>query len=193
MHTLLISRIKHINQYPVLWLVCIVNILVFALFHLKGLSAIELFFMPVRAQDLLTHVWSFWTASFVHYTFVHILTNLCLWIIFAEQVERDSPLKLTLLCLALAFISNITQWWFVSANFGGLSGVVFGLFGFVWIKQKSHSHYYVDPILSILMIGLIVLGFTGLLGKTANFAHLAGLIAGLLFGFISKFLPSARN
>ena len=75
---------------------------------------------------------------------------------------------------------------------GGMSGVVFGLLGFAWIKTRS------DPASGLVLRGNIfgfmmiwlVLGFSGILdslvgGHIANWAHGGGLVAGMLLGYLS--------
>jgi len=75
---------------------------------------------------------------------------------------------------------------------GGMSGVVFGLLGFTWVKTR------LDPasglglrgnIFGFMMIWL-VLGFSGILdslvgGSIANWAHGGGLVAGMLVAYLS--------
>jgi GlpG protein len=89
---------------------------------------------------------------------------------------------------------GIVQYAIVGSDFGGMSGVVYALVGYVWMRGKYDrgSGLFIDR--TNLMISLIwlVLCFTGAMGAVANFAHLAGLIAGTAWGRISAYFASRR-
>ena len=70
---------------------------------------------------------------------------------------------------------------------GGLSGVLYGLFGYIWAKSsldKFSGLGVSQGTVSILVVWLL-LCFTGLVGPVANLAHLGGLVAGVLWGGVS--------
>jgi GlpG protein len=87
----------------------------------------------------------------------------------------------------IAMISNIAEYAY-TANpvFGGMSGVVYGLFGYVWMKVQfdPRSGFVLDPVTVVVMIGWLFLCMTGYLGNIANAAHVAGLLAGMAFGYL---------
>jgi GlpG protein len=101
-----------------------------------------------------------------------------------ETVEGS--VKLLLLVVISAAISNWAQY-LVTGNpvFGGMSGVVYALLGYVWMKGKFHPGsglFLHKQTVTMMMIWLVVC-FTGLLGPIANYAHLGGLIVGVAWGF----------
>jgi GlpG protein len=63
---------------------------------------------------------------------------------------------------------------------------VYALLGYIWVKGRR------DPSLGlglsrqtvVILLAWLGLGFTGLLGNIANYAHLGGLVAGLLLGLL---------
>jgi len=75
----------------------------------------------------------------------------------------------------------------VSVYFGGMSGVNYGLFGFLWMKGKfdRSQNWQLPPQTVQLMLMWMVLCYTGLLGPVANYAHTAGLLIGMLLGIAS--------
>ena len=100
------------------------------------------------------------------------------------EIRRGTPL-LGLLVLAIGVFSNLGEY-MVSHTpwFGGMSGVVYGLLGFVWVRMVQHPNEGLrvhEQTIVILMVWL-VLGFTGGLKvfglNIANCAHLFGLLAG---------------
>ena len=92
----------------------------------------------------------------------------------------DARWRLVGLVLVCAVISNLTQYLYKGASFGGMSGVVYGLFGYVWVKGRFQPHLGlgISPESSGIMIGWLFLCMTGLVGPIANAAHVAGLIVG---------------
>ena len=139
--------------------------------------------------------WRLITPIFIHFSFAHLAFN-CLWIfILGEKIENtDGSLIFILLVIFSAILSNCLQYfWTETSLFGGLSGVIYGLIGFCMIVEfdSQYDRYKLPPALYLFMIVWLLLGFAGILdlfgfGSVANFAHLGGLISGILFAMISK-------
>jgi GlpG protein len=144
-------------------------------------------------------VWRLVTPIFLHYGFMHLFFNL-LWLLsLGGQIESlRGSWRLLLLVLVLAILSNLTQFYlghpryvagrlllFPSLNFGGLSGVVSGLFGYIWVKSRREPSlgFYLSTQTVVMMLGWIFL-CVFFLTNIANGAHLGGLAAGVLLGFI---------
>ena len=72
-----------------------------------------------------------------------------------------------------------------SPLFGGMSGVVYGLFGFLWVRMRTApaDGLGVQQGTTFIMVLVLVLGFSGALdkavGSIANWAHLFGMLAGM--------------
>ena len=100
-----------------------------------------------------------------------------------------------LLVLALAILPNLFQglapdWMHGSPAFGGISGVLYGLLGFVWIRTSinpTHGFSIPFPIM-VVAVGLIVIGLSGVVENwhLADLAHLGGLLVGCAFGFAAE-------
>ncbi|NBS20023.1 MAG: rhomboid family intramembrane serine protease [Flavobacteriia bacterium] len=92
-----------------------------------------------------------------------------------------------------SIIANIAQHYFGgSALFGGLSGVIYGLLGYCMIIEfeSKKNIYDLPPAIYMFMIVWLILGFLGILnlfgfGNVANYAHLGGLISGIIFAMIT--------
>jgi len=172
-------------RYPATWLVIAVCCIPFLLLTLGGLEAIATWFMPSQLQ--LNNLWQIWTPTFVHYTPLHLFSNLAIWWLLATKIEHESSRNLILFFVVSAAFSNLCQWLVTGSEFGGLSGVNYALLGYLLIGEKvaGIKRYHLDPVLVILLLVLIPLGFTELIGRYANYAHLGGLFIGGLLAVLN--------
>ena len=135
-------------------------------------------------------VWRLVTPIIIHFGFIHILFNM-LWLKdLGSQIEnRFSSRYLAFFILFCASLSNVSQYIISGPSFGGMSGVVYGLFGFIWIRSRYDpiSGFYLDRIVVIMLIGWFFLCLSGLIGGIANTAHGVGLIFGMVWGYITAY------
>ena len=139
--------------------------------------------------------WRLITPTFLHFSFTHLVFN-CLWIyILGEKVERidGTTIFLSIIVFTGIFSNFLQYFWTGSSLFGGLSGVIYGLIGYCMILEmdSEYERYQLPPGLYLFMIVWLILGFIGLLelfgfGSIANFAHLGGLLSGVMFAMIYK-------
>ena len=117
----------------------------------------------------------------------------------SEKIEKiNGSFIFFILVLVSSVASNLFQFYWTSSNlFGGLSGVIYGLLGFCLIEEMESKYdlYGLPPALYLFMIVWLILGFVGILdlfgfGSVANFAHLGGLISGIIFAMIYKIFLS---
>ena len=130
-------------------------------------------------------VWRIFTPMFLHFGVLHILFNM-MWlrdlgtgIEFVRGTRRF--LTLVLICAAT---SNIAQFWWSGPAFGGMSGVVSGLIGYVWMKGKTQPQLGLGlmPNQVIYAIRGMLLCIGGAFGSIANMAHVVGMVVGMLIG-----------
>ena len=139
--------------------------------------------------------WRLISPMFIHFSFAHLAFN-CLWIyILGEKIERiDNSITFLMLIIFSSICSNYLQFlWTGSSLFGGLSGVIYGLIGYCMILEMdaNYDRYQLPSGLYLFMIVWLILGFMGILelfgfGSVANFAHLGGLVSGILFAIMYK-------
>lgn len=139
--------------------------------------------------------WRLISPMFIHFSFAHLAFN-CLWIyILGEKIEKvDNSITFLMLIIFSSICSNYLQFlWTGSSLFGGLSGVIYGLIGYCMILEMdaNYDRYQLPSGLYLFMIVWLILGFLGILdlfgfGSVANFAHLGGLVSGILFAIIYK-------
>jgi GlpG protein len=71
-----------------------------------------------------------------------------------------------------------------------MSGVVYGLFGYIWMKSRFEplANMSISPNTVTIMLVWLVACWVGVIEKlaginVANWAHGAGLVAGMVIGF----------
>lgn len=137
------------------------------------------------------------TPALLHFGALHLVFN-SLWIwLFGRMIERSqSSLLYFGVVVFVAFISNATQYlWSLTANFGGLSGVVYGLLGYIWMWQliMPFGRLRLPPaMIGFLLLALVLMEL--LAGSwIASAAHTGGLIAGIIAGVTSAGIYKLRQ
>ncbi len=146
--------------------------------------------------------WRLITPAFIHFGFLHVLFNsLWMWDL-GRRVEMFLGKKWYFIFFVFAAIaSNSAQsLWSDSSEFGGMSGVVYALVGFIMVSHKLTPHKLTDIPSGIIIFMLVWLAicmtnvvdyFIG--GGVANAAHLGGLLAGCVFALVTtKILKRVR-
>jgi GlpG protein len=92
--------------------------------------------------------------------------------------------------LITALVSDLSQYAWDGPNFVGMSGVVLGLFGYVWMKSEfdPSAGFRITQSSVIYMLFFVAICFTGRLGPIANAAHVGGLLTGMVIGYAPVFL-----
>jgi GlpG protein len=139
--------------------------------------------------------WRLLTPVFIHFGILHLLFNMMWLYQLGCMIEaRQSSLRLLLLVVVTGIFSNLAQYFVAGPQFGGMSGVVYALAGYVWIRGKydrASGLFLPQQSVTILLVWLVIC-FTGVFGPVANFAHLAGLVSGMAIGRVSAYLAMRR-
>ena len=141
-------------------------------------------------------IWRLITPAYIHFGWMHILFN-ALWIFdLGRRLELFlGSRKCAVLFILTAIGSNVIQYFIEpeSTMFGGLSGVVYGYLGFLWVasnKIRDNSQLLaLPPGVYAFMFAWLILGFLGVIdmfinGRVANGAHLGGLLIGVVCGLL---------
>jgi GlpG protein len=204
-----------LRGYPVTMLLLLLSVAGFAVVYLRPLNPVIdlLTFLPFSnaptdsiIESMQGQYWRWVTPAFLHFGWLHIVFNsLWLWELGRKVEQVMGPFNMAMLFVVIALVSNTAQFLFSgSSAFGGMSGVVYGLLGFTWIAPLLQPRWRIQPLPAIMwfMVGYLVLGFAGViegvgLGRIANVAHLAGLLAGLVlgavFGLVSRLGGDTRE
>ncbi len=133
--------------------------------------------------------WRIFTPIFIHFGFLHIFFNM-LWLRdLGSMIEaRLGGWQLLAMVLAIVSVSNAAQYFVSGPDFGGMSGVVYGLFGYVWIRGRFDpgSGLYLHPNTVLMMLIWFVVCWIGWVGFVANTVHLVGLLMGTAWGYLAS-------
>jgi GlpG protein len=146
-------------------------------------------FGPMLPEIRHGQVWRLITPIFIHRDLLHILFNM-LWLFdLGSMIEgRQSTWLLGVLVLVVAACSNLGQFLVGGPGFGGMSGVVYGLLGYIWLRGKFDpgSGLYLHPATVTMMLLWFFACFTPLIPHVANATHAVGLAMGLAWGYLSS-------
>lgn len=152
-------------------------------------------FIPLNESLMRGELWRLLTPIFLHFGIFHFLFNsLWVWDLGRRVELLQGRWQFVAFVVATGVASNVVQYlWSSSANFGGMSGVVYALVGFIAVRQRlvPHPLINVPPALIGFMLFWLVLCMTGMVdffisGSVANAAHLGGLVAGALYALATR-------
>jgi len=158
---------------------------------------------PERLSDRLIdirrgQVWRLVTPVFLHAGIMHLAFNMFMFHMFGSMIEdRRGTVRLALIMLVVALLSNLAQGLAPSEwgrfgggpNFMGISGVVYGLLGYLWMKSTFEPELglYISNGMVAFLVVWMLLGFAGALEplgiRMANLAHGVGFLVGLAIGY----------
>jgi GlpG protein len=141
-------------------------------------------------------VWRLVTPIFLHFGLLHIVFNMFWLYDLGSMIERRlGTLWYVLLILVIAVPSNFFQFLMAGPDFGGMSGVVFGLFGYAWVRGRTDPTcgLYVRPDVAFWMLAWFALCLTPLIPNIANWAHGVGLAVGGLLGYLPHLARMLRR
>jgi len=125
------------------------------------------------------------TVIFLHANFAHILFNLYAFYILGNPIESYYGRKKYLsLIFLLTLLSSLVSWYYLAPNAVSIdaSGMIFGLLGIALLRAKELG-FSRNSIWFTLAINALV----PLMDKSIDYhAHLGGLLAGLVLGYIYK-------
>ncbi|MEN9654175.1 MAG: hypothetical protein RL235_287 [Chlamydiota bacterium] len=151
------------------------------------------FMVKIRSGE----IWRLATPILLHGELLHLLFNMLWLVVLGKQVEaRIGALRTLALTLLIAVGSNTLQYLVSGPFFFGYSGVVMGLAGFIWMRQRLAPwegypmHRSTFLFLTIFVLGMLVLQCLSVVllltvGYNmpiyiANTAHIGGGLYGLL-------------
>lgn len=180
---------------PVTRLVLIITVLVYVSPMLFGAGIYRALMFPDSLAGLASQPWRLFTPMLLHFGLLHIAFNLLWWTDLGRTIENfQSSGQLLWVTLVTAGISALAQFLASGPAFGGLSGVVYGLLGYLWLygRVNPQAGYALRREIVLFMLAWLVICYVGLAGIVANEAHLAGLISGCVLGAATGYYRRQR-
>ncbi len=191
------SLLQQAAQVPVV--LCLIVVSVCGYFIVEGYFGTALFngfkFSPLKFALNSGQIWRLLTPVFLHFSIFHLLFN-CLWLWdLGRRLEYfQGRLHFILFFVVTSVAANLAQFaWSGVINFGGMSGFIYALVGFIAVRQRFDRHPLIQVPFALIafMLFWLVLCMTGAVdyfidGSVANAAHLGGLIAGAVYALATK-------
>jgi len=167
-----------------------ITLICVGIYCLSIMGYFEGIFTSLSFSWQLESFYRLFTPAIMHLSAMHLAFNICWWWYLGGKVENHLGYSaLIIITLFTALASNVSQALLVDNNFAGLSGVTYGLAGFVWLYGKLTQDtqvYLPNNVFGFLLVWM-VLGFANVLPiNMANWAHLFGLLAGMLVAMLLK-------
>ncbi len=162
-----------------------INILLFILMYIFGNGSTDIgtlykFGGLIKSNNILR----IFTSLFLHIGVIHLLLNCYAIRIIGKQIESFyGRTKIIYIYLFSGVVGNLVSLIFLPTNIisAGASGAIFGLVGALLYFTYNYRVYYGEIIRSqILPVIILNLVFGMMMSNINNFAHIGGLIGGIL-------------
>jgi len=172
--------------------------LTFVDFHVNG---DYLYFTPLEVSLQAGQWWRLLSPMLIHFGILHLAMNgLWYWELGRRIEWRQGLFSLLGLTLVFGVVSNAAQYLVAGPSlFGGLSGVLYGLLGHIWLYQwlAPAPLYRMPRGVLVMMLVWLLLCLSGLVsllgfGQIANAAHVGGLLVGCLSGLLGGALARRK-
>ena len=129
--------------------------------------------------------------SSLHFNLLHLLFNMWALAVLGSMIEyRRGTATLGASGLALGGglepgrVSLRGEFVRICPVFGGMSGVVYALFGYIWMKGQNEPEQgmILHPSTVQTMLFWLVVCMMGFVGNVANAAHVVGVAVGIVCG-----------
>jgi GlpG protein len=145
-------------------------------------------------------IWRLITPIFMHASItkdpLHLIFNMMWLYQLGSMIEaRQGSLFLFLFVAVSAALSNLGQYFQHGPAFYGMSGVVYALAGYIWMRGKYNpaSGLYLDRQSVVILLIWLVVCYTGIVGPVANTAHVVGLLVGMAWGGAAAILATRHG
>jgi GlpG protein len=184
---------RRLSPVPVTWLCIAVSVAVMLLAHVPAWTPVisKLYFSgyfgttfpEIRAGQ----VWRLVTPIFLHGGLLHLLFNMVWLYQLGGQIEaQESSRYFAVMVLVLAIFCNTGQYLVSGPLFVGMSGVVYGLLGYIWMMTQFQmaTRYILSQQTVMFMLVWLGLCLVGIIPHVANTEHVLGLLLGVAWGFM---------
>ena len=188
-----IFRGRRLSTARVTWLCIFVSVAATLLSYMPALTPLtyKLYFSELLGRSFpeirAGQVWRLVTPIFLHGGMLHLVFNM-LWLYqLGGQIEaQESRRYFAVMVLVLAIICNTGQYVVSGPLFIGMSGVVYGLLGYIWMMTRFQmaTLYVLSQQTVLFMLMWLGLCLAHVIPNVANTEHILGLLVGVAWGFV---------
>jgi len=181
------DRTSFHKQYITI-LIVVINTIVFVILQLipnQKMVIEEVAFIPKKLINGIS-IWNIFIAMFIHFNYLHLLTNMSIFFIVGYKIEKKIGHGLFFIIYIVSGICaflfqtvlNLYNADLIDIKMFGASGAIFGILGFYLtiFFNKIYQNINLSHLFFYMLIHLIFL--------TAVIVHFGGFILGVIFGFI---------
>jgi len=184
---------RGLSRTPVTWFCIGISVAVTLLAHVPALTPVisklyfSAYFGTAFPEIRAGQVWRLVTPIFLHGGLLHLLFNM-LWLHqLGGQIEaQESSRYVAIMVLVFASICNTGQYLVSGPLFVGMSGVVYGLLGYIWMMTRFQvaTRYMLSQQTVMVMLLWLGLCLVGIIPHVANTEHVVGMLLGVAWGFM---------
>ncbi len=147
--------------------------------------------LSLNASSLLWKPWTLITYMFLHANIMHIFFNMLMLFFFGPLLERQIGSGRFLgLYLGSGVLAGLAQVFLFGGNVLGASAAIFGVMGaLAMLMPDLRIYLYFVPmkiIYAVILFAVLDIVLIPSGDQVAHIAHLAGLAAGLVYGYMIK-------
>jgi len=153
--------------------------------------------------------WRLFTPVLLHGGLLHILFNMAWLFILGRQIEdRVGKWRYLFLSIIIGIIANIIQYLSSGPIFLGYSGIITGMVGFIWMRQRQapwEGYPLQRPVITFITVFVAIMFALEIVSMAlqffhvpqiypniANAAHIAGGLCGIVLGRFPFFARSQK-
>ncbi|MHA2391987.1 MAG: rhomboid family intramembrane serine protease [Promethearchaeota archaeon] len=183
---MILLDIENLKDAKITLSLILLNVIFFFLFTIALPEVYILNLVQINANILYNYeLWRLITPIFLHADEIHLFSNMIALLLFGATVEtnnRISKLQFLLIYLISGFIGNIFSLFLLpsTAISLGASGAIFGLIGVAMIMIATENR----SLLPFALLYILYFVIASLAPGINIWAHLAGLLGGILCGYL---------
>lgn len=181
---------QYVRNYPVISILIGINLIVYILGLVSPGIEARIFYYGIASNLMIDRgeYWRLITAIFIHSGFMHLLFNMFALYVFGPELEKIAgKMRFFTIFIVSGIMGNVITYAAqpLTYNSVGASGAIFGIFGayiaLVYYTRKilPQLRQYILPIVVISVV------MTFLQSNVNVTAHIAGLIVGMILGFLN--------
>lgn len=144
--------------------------------------------------------WALLSSTFVHIEDWHFFSNFIWIFVFGAALEYElGKIKWVAFYIVSAVVSSLSEIVFSGSTGIGASGVVYAMFGFIWVIRRVVTRFDIivpDSLVKLFIAWIFIGLLTNELGisNIGNAAHISGLLVGVGLGWLYRlWIKRKRN